>query len=50
MIENLIYVVIGIFLGWFLIPQPEWAKPIWDFVVGKIKWLFNKLGNLNTPK
>lgn len=36
---------IGIFLGWFLLPQPAWAKPVWDLVVGKLKTLIGFVKN-----
>ena len=27
----------GLIVGWNLLPQPEWAKNLWDKLVAKIK-------------
>lgn len=37
MIEAIIYILIGVFIGWS-IPQPVWAKNLTD----KVKALFSK--------
>ena len=36
MIEVIIYILIGAFVGWNL-PQPSWAKNIQDRIVGLVK-------------
>lgn len=35
MIDALIFTGIGIALGWFVLPQPQWAVDLWNKVTGK---------------
>ena len=41
MADVLIYILIGVLIGWNL-PQPSWAKYIQDKLVAKVKGLFNR--------
>lgn len=34
MIEFLIGLVVGLVVGWNLLPQPAWAKNIWNKITG----------------
>ena len=34
--------VVGLLVGWNLLPQPVWVKTAWDKVLTKAKSLFNK--------
>lgn len=36
---SLIYVLIGLFLGWFFLPTPTWAKNIMTALVAKVPLL-----------
>lgn len=36
MLEALVYIIIGAFIGWNL-PQPEWAKSIQTKIISYIK-------------
>lgn len=29
--------VVGLIIGWNVLPQPQWAKNIWDKIVAKFK-------------
>lgn len=38
MSELVLVVLVGVvclFLGWFVLPQPEWARSIWSKVTGR---------------
>lgn len=41
MADVLIYIFIGILIGWNL-PQPSWAKYIQEKLIAKVKGWFNK--------
>lgn len=30
MLETLFWVAVGLVVGWNLLPQPAWAKALWD--------------------
>lgn len=33
------YITIGLFLGWFFLPQPKWAETVLNFVLSKVPFL-----------
>lgn len=33
MMSELFFMCIGIFLGWVVIPQPDWAQKVYDWMV-----------------
>ena len=35
MLETLFWVAVGLVVGWNLLPQPAWAKALWDICTGK---------------
>jgi len=37
MLDNLLFFLGGLVVGWNILPQPLWAKALYDFVVSKIK-------------
>jgi len=42
MINFLVTLAIGIFLGWVVIPQPAWAQSVYDKITTTVKGWFNK--------
>lgn len=42
MIKLAIAVFIGLMFGWFLVPQPKWAQPLWSKGSNIINGLINK--------
>jgi len=51
MIKIAIAVFVGLMLGWCFIPQPKWAQPIWDKLLGLIKGVVSSVneGSDNPP-
>ena len=39
MIFDLVYVAIGVFLGWFFLPTPTWAEGLLIKLVAKVPFL-----------
>ncbi len=37
MFENLVCFLGGLIIGWNVLPQPEWVKLIYDFLINKLK-------------
>ncbi len=37
MLDNLIFFLVGLIVGWNILPQPSWVKALYDLVVSKIK-------------
>lgn len=33
----LFWLILGLLIGWNVLPQPAWIKALWDKVVNKIK-------------
>lgn len=33
------HIVLGIFLGWFFLPTPQWAKNLMAWVVARVPFL-----------
>lgn len=43
MLDNLVFFLIGLMIGWNVIPQPAWIKALYDLGVSKIKsWMTPK--------
>lgn len=42
LLGTVFWVFIGMMLGWVVIPQPFWAKGLYNMVVGLIKKPFNR--------
>lgn len=42
MITGIIILCIGIFMGWVVIPQPEWAQTFYDWLVHHVVRLWCK--------
>lgn len=40
MLTILFWVAVGLVLGWFVLPQPAWARSVYDSAVGFVKGLF----------
>ena len=38
MLYDAILICIGIFLGWFILPQPQWATNAWKWLRSKLPW------------
>lgn len=37
MLDNLVFFLVGLIVGWNVLPQPAWVKALYDLVVSKIK-------------
>jgi hypothetical protein len=37
MLDNLVFFLVGLVVGWNVLPQPAWVKALQDLVVAKIK-------------
>jgi hypothetical protein len=37
MIDIIVGVIAGLLAGWWFIPQPEWAKALYELIVSKIR-------------
>ncbi len=37
MIQFILGIAVGLVIGWNLLPQPVWAKNLWDKVTAKFK-------------
>lgn len=45
MLDNLLTFLIGLIIGWNVLPQPAWVKALYDLFVSKIKsWIAPKNG------
>jgi hypothetical protein len=45
MFDNLVCFLVGLVVGWNILPQPAWVKALYDLVVAKIKsWAAPKNG------
>jgi hypothetical protein len=43
MLDNLVFFLVGLVVGWNVLPQPAWVKALYDLVITKIKgWATNK--------
>jgi hypothetical protein len=42
MLESILFFIGGLLVGWNLLPQPEWAKNLYDKIRAKIKNLSAK--------
>jgi hypothetical protein len=41
MISAIFFFVIGLFVGWFFLPTPDWAKTVMTKVIGYVPFLGN---------
>lgn len=37
MFDNLVFFLVGLVVGWNILPQPAWVKALYDLIVSKIK-------------
>jgi hypothetical protein len=37
MLDNLLFFLVGLVVGWNVLPQPAWVKATYDLLVSKIK-------------
>lgn len=43
MLDNLVFFLAGLLVGWNVLPQPAWVKALYDLFVSKIKgWITPK--------
>lgn len=39
MLFSLIFLFIGLMIGWFFLPMPTWAKNLGDYLITKVPFL-----------
>ena len=37
MFDNLLFFLVGLIVGWNILPQPAWVKALYDLIVFKIR-------------